>query len=62
MGFDGEDPYDEGEDPVNGCKMYDVGWMKIGVECGLVNLNYTWLRDSADWGREYRRPPDTLRI
>ncbi|KAF2432499.1 hypothetical protein EJ08DRAFT_647955 [Tothia fuscella] len=53
---DENDPVDEGEEPIEGCRRHDVGWMKVAIE----NLNpgiYTAFRDPAAWYVEYVRPP-----
>lgn len=49
------DPLDEGYEELEGCKMYDVGWMRVGFR-GLVPDTYASL-DWSDWETYYWRPP-----
>jgi hypothetical protein len=47
-----EDP----EEPIEGCTLHDVGWMKVRYDMVMVS-QYNYLRDSLAWEYEYRRPP-----
>lgn len=51
---------EKGAEPVEGSELQDVGWMKVGYECDMVDF-YILLRDWNDWYREYRRPPEIAR-
>ena len=53
--FDIEDAFDEGEEAVDGCKMHDVGWMKVSVR-ELMPAAYATLQTGA-WDENYVRPP-----
>ena len=50
-----DDPLDEGEEAINGCKLHDVGWMKVAVS-GLMPGGYAKLR-MGSWEENYTRPP-----
>ena len=50
-----DDPLDDGEEPIDGCKLYDVGWMKVSV-IGLMPGGYAKLRMRL-WEENYVRPP-----
>ena len=45
------------EEPIEGCTLHDVGWMRVAYQEVLVDF-YVLLRDTDDWYREYRRPPE----
>lgn len=50
---------DEGEEPVEGCRMYDVGWMKMSS--GSLHLSaYAFLENADLWSSAYTRPPDEI--
>lgn len=51
-----EDPNDGGGEAADGCKMYNVGWMKMDVTSGLIE-GYKCLEQPAHWDFLYRRPP-----
>ena len=51
------DSGEEGEEPIEGCTLDDVGWMKVAYQDAMVDMYY-YLRDRSDWYREYRRPPE----
>ena len=53
---EGYDPTDEGEPEIDGCKMEDVGWMKVGVG-GLLPAAYSLLQESGAYYAAYTRPP-----
>jgi len=59
--LDGEDtdPWDEGEEEVEGCKLYDVGWAKVGV-ASLYPEVYAMLIDDNRWHTHYCRPPGIM--
>jgi hypothetical protein len=49
-----EDPFDDGEESIEGCTMHDVGWMKIG----LYSLTGAYVRlNETTWDISYMRPP-----
>ena len=54
--FEIEDPCDEGEEPVEDCRMYDVGWMKVSIDSLMPGM-YAMLQSGA-WDENYVRPPD----
>ncbi|KAF2495512.1 hypothetical protein BU16DRAFT_391586 [Lophium mytilinum] len=51
-----DDPSDEGEESIEGCKLEDVGWMKANVS-DLVPDKYSLLKDPGNWESWYVRPP-----
>lgn len=51
-----DDPTDDGEPEVEGCKMEDVGWMKVSVY-RLVPSLYSILQKSGGYYTVYTRPP-----
>lgn len=51
----GIDPTDEGCPPIDGCKMEDVGWMKV-KPFDLIPTAYSAMMDYG-WEDCYRRPP-----
>jgi hypothetical protein len=53
----GYNPVDEGEPPIEGCRLYDVGWMRCDVE-GMLSALYTYLVKDGNWDDwYYHRPP-----
>ncbi|KAF7118900.1 hypothetical protein CNMCM5793_008536 [Aspergillus hiratsukae] len=44
------------EEPIEGCTLHDVGWMKVLYHSVMV-AKYNYLRDDLAWEYEYRRPP-----
>jgi hypothetical protein len=46
----------ETDDPVEGCRDWDVGWMRIRFYCAMVEP-YAVLREDDLWEINYRRPP-----
>ncbi|KAK5732345.1 hypothetical protein LTR17_010659 [Elasticomyces elasticus] len=50
-----EDLYDEGYEAVEGCKMQDVGWMRISI--GSVMPGFYAQVLHRDWEFDYVRPP-----
>jgi len=49
---------DDFYEPVEGCREEFVGWMRVDYQNVMVGM-YMLLRDeSADWYREYQRPPE----
>ncbi|THY68630.1 hypothetical protein D6C97_00163 [Aureobasidium pullulans] len=52
-----EDPLDENEVEVEGCKLHDVGWMKISPD-GKMPAFYGYAIESSHWGVAYVRPSD----
>jgi len=59
--LDGKDPdlWGEGEDEVEGCKLYGVGWVKAGV-AGLYPELYAMLIDDNRGHTHYCRPPEIM--
>jgi hypothetical protein len=57
---DDDDAYDDelydGEEPVEGCSDWDVGWMKVQFNSVMLEP-YAYLRDDLAWEQYYRRPP-----
>jgi len=51
-----DDPYDDGEEPIKGCRLYDVGWTRV-CNSGLVLPTYARLT-AGDWEVSYTRPPE----
>lgn len=51
------DPIEEAEEPIEGCTLDDVGWMKVAYQEVVVDMYY-YLRDRNAWYTEYRRPPE----
>jgi hypothetical protein len=51
------DLIDEGEPPIEGCRLYDVGWMRYDIRDMLISLYGYSVRDRVreDW--YYERPP-----
>lgn len=43
-------------EPIEGCIVHDVGWMRVAYQDLMVGM-YHYLRDYNDWYNEYRRPP-----
>ncbi|KAF2495513.1 hypothetical protein BU16DRAFT_391565 [Lophium mytilinum] len=57
MGFDlDEDCMDDGEEPIEGCRLEDVGWLKAMV-LDLIPGKYAGLEQPGQWAFYYRRPP-----
>ncbi|KAI9823659.1 MAG: hypothetical protein M1826_007677 [Phylliscum demangeonii] len=54
------DPRQTVEEPIEGCTLDDVGWMRVAYQDVMVGM-YGYLRDYNDWYREYRRPPEVAR-
>ncbi|KAE8420021.1 hypothetical protein BDV36DRAFT_293670 [Aspergillus pseudocaelatus] len=46
----------EQEEPLEGCRLEDVGWMKVSYEDAETGA-YLYLGDSLDWSDFYQRPP-----
>lgn len=52
-----EDPADEGETEIEGCKLYDVGWMKVDIRAVPTSVYYL-LQPGDTWDPLlYQRPP-----
>lgn len=51
-----DDPTDEGEEPVEGCRLWDVGWMKADI-FDLVPGKYATLLQPGRYYTCYKRPP-----
>lgn len=49
------DYLDDGCEEIEGCKLDDVGWMRVGHQCVLVEM-YAKFREREDWQVYYRRP------
>ncbi|GES62939.1 hypothetical protein ATEIFO6365_0014005500 [Aspergillus terreus] len=52
-----EDILDDGYDPVEGCTLKDVGWMKVAL-CDAGLQGYESMGDDFEWERVYERPPE----
>ncbi|RWA12799.1 hypothetical protein EKO27_g2301 [Xylaria grammica] len=52
-----DDPTDEGEVPVEGCRLYEVGWMRMGTQSIGVPA-YAFLQRPGLFYAAYQRPPD----
>lgn len=53
-----EDPLDEDEEPIEGCKLFDVGWMKTHITVfGVAAQPYL---DDEGWRINYVRPPGVV--
>ncbi|KAK0840609.1 hypothetical protein LTS02_017130 [Friedmanniomyces endolithicus] len=50
-----EDPCDEGEEALDGCRMHDVGWMRVGIGSVMPGFCSQLLKGS--WEHNYVRPP-----
>lgn len=49
-----EDPLDEREEPLEGCRLFDVGWMKMRP---MELLPHFYPNIESTWEYSYRRPP-----
>ncbi|GIZ48412.1 hypothetical protein CKM354_001147400 [Cercospora kikuchii] len=47
---------DDGYDPIEGCRSYDVGWVKAAARL-LIPRTYAVLCYASGWDRMYVRPP-----
>jgi hypothetical protein len=48
---------DQGQPPIEGCRMHDVGWMRCDVG-GMLSTLYSYLVQDGNWiDWYYRRPP-----
>lgn len=59
LDWDPSSPEARGEEtgePIEGCIVHDVGWMRVAYQDLMVGMYY-FLRDYSDWYHEYRRPP-----
>lgn len=54
-----EDPEDEGGEPIEGCRMENVGWMKVPAE-DLAPTLYAIFQKPDLWDDYYTRPPAVL--
>ncbi len=53
-----DDPCDENEEPEEGCRMCDVGWMKVSID-SLMPSFYATLQSGDE---SYVRPPDLAEV
>jgi hypothetical protein len=51
------DPREAVEEPIEGCTLNLVGWMRVAYQDVMVDMYY-YLRDWNAWHGEYRRPPE----
>lgn len=52
-----DDPTDEGEEEFEGCRLFDVGWMRVCVD-GLLPRVWVLLSPGhSGWDVNYVRPP-----
>lgn len=56
-----EEMYDEREPEIEGCRLADVGWMKVSVNDLLPSLYFPFVDDSR-WDYFYLRPPTIMTI
>ncbi|KAL5366366.1 hypothetical protein BJX96DRAFT_169867 [Aspergillus floccosus] len=55
-----EDLLDDGYDPVEGCTLRDVGWMKVALcDAGLSGFEKT---SEDEWEKVYERPPEIYNV
>jgi hypothetical protein len=54
-----EFPPDDGYEPVYGCTLWDVGWMKACYDRAQI-LASGYMCDAPDWWVGYRRPPEII--
>ncbi|KAI5238796.1 hypothetical protein E4T43_07166 [Aureobasidium subglaciale] len=52
---------DENEEEIEGCKLYDVGWMRVSVE-DLMPRTYGNLIDINSWELYYHQPSDGVAL
>ncbi|KAJ5150890.1 uncharacterized protein N7482_010142 [Penicillium canariense] len=50
-------PPENNFEPVQGCTLEDVGWMKVPYDRAQINTS-AFMRDSPAWNAAYRRPPE----
>lgn len=50
-------PPENNFEPVHGCTLEDVGWMKVHYHQAQIMAS-GYMRDDGGWEREYRRPPE----
>lgn len=55
------EPDDQGHPPINGCRMYDVGWTKVFVR-KLYPRFYCLLTSGDFWDAMYQRLPRIAKI
>jgi hypothetical protein len=52
-----EDLLDDGYDPVEGCTLKDVGWMKVAL-CDAGLEGFQMMGETGEWERLYERPQE----
>lgn len=50
-------PQENNFEPVQGCTLEDVGWMKVRYDQAQIVAS-AYMRDDSGWNAEYRRPPE----
>jgi len=50
-------PQENSFEPVQGCTLEDVGWMKVCYDRAQIVAS-AFMRDGFDWEAQYRRPPE----
>lgn len=57
--WDGDERIEYDEEPLEGCTLLDVGWMRVRYD-GVMTGSYYYLRNDCAWDYEYRRPPQIV--
>ncbi|KAF4216900.1 hypothetical protein CNMCM8980_007950 [Aspergillus fumigatiaffinis] len=57
--WDGDERIEDDEEPLEGCTLLDVGWMRVNYD-RVMTGSYYYLRNSHAWDYEYRRPPQIV--
>ncbi|KAF7163908.1 hypothetical protein CNMCM6106_000680 [Aspergillus hiratsukae] len=57
--WDGGERIEDDEEPLEGCTLLDVGWMRVRYD-GVMTGSYYYLRNQGAWDHEYRRPPEIV--
>lgn len=55
--YDGCPPPIDGDDPVEGCTLHDVGWMKVLYEAAEID-GWVDVCNIQDWQLHYYHPPE----
>ncbi|KAF7167045.1 hypothetical protein CNMCM5623_000519 [Aspergillus felis] len=53
----GSPPPKNNFEPVQGCTLEDVGWMKVCYDRAQI-VTSAFMRNGLDWEAQYRRPPE----
>jgi hypothetical protein len=57
--WDGDERIEDDEQPLEGCTLLDVGWMRVNYD-RVITGSYYYLRNSLARDHEYRRPPQIV--